>query len=92
MHVLVSYDVRDDRRRVRLMKMLKGFLEHVQKSVFEGELSEGAFGRLRAQIPGRIDMEEDGVRLYRLCSRCRLMTEVIGVGVLVDEGDGDVVV
>jgi CRISPR-associated endonuclease Cas2 len=35
MHVLVAYDVVDDRRRVRLAQRLTELLHRVQKSVFQ---------------------------------------------------------
>jgi len=90
--VVVCYDVSDDRRRSRLMKHLKAFLEHVQKSVFEGPLDGGRFERMRRGIPGKIDMEKDAVRVYSLCRRCSPVTEVIGLGITVDEEEKDVVV
>lgn len=92
MHVVVCYDVVSNRRRGRLCRRLKGYLPHVQKSVFEGALSEARLVRMREMIARVIDPTEDTVRIYRLCARCVPATEVIGVGVYVDGGDQDEIV
>jgi CRISPR-associated protein Cas2 len=91
-YVVVCYDVVSDRRRARLLKRLKGFLPHVQKSVFEGELTEVRLVEMREMIVSIIDATEDTVRIYHLCGRCIPATEVLGTGVYVEAGDPDVVI
>jgi CRISPR-associated protein Cas2 len=91
-YVVVCYDVVCDRRRARLLKRLKGYLPHVQKSVFEGEISDARLVELRRVIGTVIDPAEDTVRLYHLCGRCIPATEVLGTGVYVERGDADEVV
>ncbi len=92
MYVVVAYDVVSDRRRARLLKKMKGFLPHVQKSVFEGEVTEARLQQLRHMILEEIDPTEDSVRIYRLCQRCVPGTEVLGVGVYVETEDEDAVI
>ena len=91
-YVVVCYDVVSNRRRARLLRRLKGYLPHVQKSVFEGEMSEPRLLSLRELIRRETDPAEDTVRLYHLCGRCIPGTEVIGVGVYVEAGDAHEVV
>ena len=43
MFVVVAYDVADDRRRLRIMKMMQGHGEHVQESVFECDLKPAVY-------------------------------------------------
>ena len=50
MYVIVCYEVVLDRRRNRLLRRLRELLTHVQKSVFEGEIDDGALVRLRSTI------------------------------------------
>jgi CRISPR-associated protein Cas2 len=83
-YVLVCYDVVDDGKRTRLLKALKGFLDRVQKSVFEGELDGGRAQAMRQKILEIIDPQEDTVRIYVLCGRCRPRTELLGTGQLPD--------
>jgi CRISPR-associated protein Cas2 len=90
-HVVVAYDVCDDKRRSRLARGLIGFLDRVQKSVFEGELPERRLEPLRKRIAAEIDHETDSARIYLLCSRCRGAVEVIGTGAYIEAGEDDIV-
>ncbi len=92
MYVIVCYDVVCDRRRARLLKRLKGYLPHVQKSVFEGEIADARLVELRRRIFDTIDPVEDTVRIYQQCGRCTPATEVLGTGVYVERGDLDEVI
>jgi CRISPR-associated protein Cas2 len=67
MFIAVSYDIPDDRRRTRVMKALKDFGAHVQYSVFECELKEEDYKRMRERLDKLIDRKEDSVRFYVLC-------------------------
>ncbi|MBI2528934.1 MAG: CRISPR-associated endonuclease Cas2 [Candidatus Rokubacteria bacterium] len=91
-HLVISYDVTDDRIRARLAKRLRGYVDRVQKSVFEGPVEEGRLEDLRAGIRQAIDQEADSVRVYSLCARCQGATEIIGTGVYVEREEGDVIV
>jgi CRISPR-associated protein Cas2 len=91
-YVVVCYDVVCDRRRARLLKRLKGLLPHVQKSVFEGELTVARLVQLREMVQSTIDPVEDTVRIYHLCGRCVPATEVLGTGAYVDAGERDEVI
>lgn len=92
MYALVSYDVVCDRRRARLLRRLKDFLSHVQKSVFEGEIGDARLLEMRRMILEEIDPTEDSVRIYHLCQRCIPATEVMGLGRYVERGDRDEVI
>lgn len=92
MYVIVCYDIVSDRRRARVFRRMKGFLPHVQKSVFEGDLADARLLALREMIQETIDPSEDTVRIYHQCARCIPGTEVLGIGVYVERGDADEVV
>jgi len=91
-HVLVSYDVVNNQKRLKLAKFLKGYLERVQKSVFEGVIADRRLEGLRRGIEKRIDRSEDTVRIYTLCERCVSSVEIIGTGVYIERQDEDVLV
>jgi CRISPR-associated protein Cas2 len=91
-HMVVSYDVVDDRRRARLARFVRGYADRVQKSVFEGEVPERRVQILRDGVRAHIDEEEDSVRLYTLCERCQAATEIVGTGVYIEGEEEDVVV
>ena len=92
MYLVVCYDVVSDRRRARLLRKMKGFMSHVQKSVFEGEVADPRLQDLRKMIGEVIDLTEDTVRIYYLCARCIPATEIIGLGIYVDSEETDEVV
>jgi len=91
-HVVVSYDVVENRKRARLAKYLKGYMERVQKSVFEGVIADRTLEALTKGIAKRIDRSDDTVRIYTLCERCVSAVEIIGTGVYIEREDEDVLV
>lgn len=92
LHLLVAYDVIDDARRTRLAKFLMGYLDRVQKSVFEGKIEDKRLASMKAGIEEIIDQEEDSVRIYDLCARCAPAMVVVGTGVYIEGPDRDVII
>jgi len=90
-HILLSYDIVDDRRRTRLAKGLLNYLDRVQKSVFEGLVATRSLEALYTLIEKEIDPELDSVRIYRLCQRCQVAIEVLGLGHFIEE-EGDEII
>lgn len=76
--IVVSYDVPDDRRRLRLANALKDFGMRVQYSVFECQLEDEDVSRLRSRLEKLINVKEDRVRLYRFCLGCESRLEIYG--------------
>jgi CRISPR-associated protein Cas2 len=58
---LVTYDIRADKRRAKVYKVLLDHGDHVQYSVFVCELNEREFVQLRWKIRDRINHDEDQV-------------------------------
>ncbi len=85
MFVTISYDIVDNRRRAKVAKVLLDYGHRVQKSVFECDLDDGRFLKLKGKLESLIDWEEDSVRYYFLCARCRGNVEVSGWGVVREE-------
>lgn len=92
MRVVVAYDIVADRRRGRVAKRMIGYLQRVQKSVFEGEVTEMRLESLRKLLRREMKLEEDSTRIYHLCARCLAATEVIGVGSYVEREGEDLMV
>ncbi len=70
MFVLVAYDISDDRRRTRVMKLLQGYGQRVQYSVFECDLTPQQYAALRRELRSRLHDRADSVRYYTLCRAC----------------------
>lgn len=63
---VISYDVPNDKRRRQVAKLLEGYGERVQYSVFECDLDDIKTSRLEVQLLGEIDEKEDDIRFYPL--------------------------
>jgi|YNPBryantNP2012_1023418.scaffolds.fasta_scaffold47995_1 CRISPR-associated protein Cas2 len=81
MRVVIAFDVSDDRKRYRVVKVLKGYAQRVQKSVFEApDLGRAAYLRMRSRLERIIDPATDSLRYYRLCDACVDRVEHHGAG------------
>jgi len=78
MFVVVSYDIPEDKRRTKVMKILKDFGQHVQYSVFECEVKTQVYTRMRKLLARHIVPETDSVRFYFLDEDTVKKIEVIG--------------
>ena len=78
---LISYDISIDRRRTRVAKILTGFGQRVQYSVFECDLDTNQYQALWRKLARTIQPDEgDSLRIYRLCATCTTTINVIGRG------------
>ncbi len=78
MFVILVYDV-GSKRVGKVMKTAKKYLFPVQKSVFEGYITESKLEKLKAEIINIIDPEHDSVMLYKMGSMRFAEKEEIGV-------------
>lgn len=96
MNVLVTYDVQTTtpagRRRLRrVAQVCLDFGQRVQYSVFECNVGELEFVKLRGRLLDEIDPAEDSLRLYRLLGNFSEVVESHGKDRRVDF-DGPLVV
>lgn len=77
---LVTYDIPNDSRRVKVATALEGYGQRVQFSVFEIWVTGAMQRELRQTLEGLIDAEQDSVRLYQLCAACQGRVTVLGEG------------
>jgi len=71
MFVIAVYDIstldKAGRRRLpKVMKKMRKYLHHSQKSVFEGDITESKFFALRHEIEDLIDSNEDFVVFFKI--------------------------
>lgn len=79
MFIVVSYDIPDDKRRTRVMKALKDFGRHVQYSVFECELKQADYRRMRQRLKKLVNPRQDNIRFYVLSQEDLKKRRVWGV-------------
>lgn len=76
---LAAYDIADDGRLARALRVLRNYATGGQKSVFECFLSDAERRLLLSEVRDVIDLDEDRFFLLRLDPRSR--TRVLGVAV-----------
>ena len=64
MFFAISYDIKDNARRLKIANVLKDFGARVQLSVFEAFLDPGDLERLQTPLNRHLNPEEDSLRLY----------------------------
>jgi len=62
-------------------RMFKCYLHWVQNSVFEGELTEANYHKLKEEVRRKVDNEEDSVIFYKFRTMKYTEREVIGKNV-----------
>jgi CRISPR-associated protein Cas2 len=77
MYYILVYDI-NEKRVAKVHKLLKQYLNWVQNSVFEGELTEGQFEALRIDLKARMREAEDSVIVYKLGSLKYTGREIMG--------------
>ncbi|WP_310416239.1 MULTISPECIES: CRISPR-associated endonuclease Cas2 [unclassified Chamaesiphon] len=85
MFMVISYDISEDKRRTKIHKMLKSYGQWMQYSVFECDVTDSQYAKLRARLSKMIKPEEDSIRFYFLCACCHPKVERIGGETVRDE-------
>ncbi len=78
MYVVISYDISEDKRRTKIHNILKSYGEWVQYSIFECELTETQYAKLRHRLSKLIKGDTDNIRFYFMCRCCQGKIERIG--------------
>ncbi|MDR4507306.1 MAG: CRISPR-associated endonuclease Cas2 [Candidatus Brocadiaceae bacterium] len=78
MYVIAVYDV-DQKRCGKMLKLCRGYLHHVQNSVFEGEITDARLEELKLKA-GKImnDDEEDSLIIFTSRNQKWLDKEIVG--------------
>lgn len=59
------------------MKTCRKYLTHIQRSVFEGDITEGQVVLLKNELLGQVDEDQDFVIIYSLPDGVRLNRDII---------------
>ena len=77
MYVLLVYDIKE-RRVGKMLKLCRQYLNWIQNSVFEGEISEVKLKELLLKAETFLDLDEDSVIIFKSRTREWLQKEVLG--------------
>ena len=78
MNVVITYDVRDDRRRAHVAAKLAKVGVRIQRSVFQCVLDAGALSDLMLECEKIVDMDVDVVQAFVICESCRRLHVSVG--------------
>jgi len=78
MFIIMVYDISEE-RVTKVLKIARKYLNWVQNSVLEGELTGAQFERLKAELHEVIDREVDSVIFYKFRTKSYFAREVMGI-------------
>ncbi|MDO4663151.1 MAG: CRISPR-associated endonuclease Cas2 [Tissierellia bacterium] len=85
MYVILVYDIskegKGQRRWNRVFKICKQYLNHIQNSVFEGEVLDSQLFELERKIEKEIDKNIDSVILFKSRNERWLDRDILGMEV-----------
>ena len=86
MNFLVSYDISNNKKRRKIVKILEDYGDRVQESVFElPGLDDALWQKCRTRLK-KIELDEtESIRIYELCERCRKTVAILGRGEAFEE-------
>ncbi len=77
MYVILVYDV-NERRVAKMLKLCRKYLNWIQNSVFEGEITAVKLRELKAKAKQLMDEDEDSLIIFKSREERWLDKEVIG--------------
>jgi len=82
---VICFDIADNRRRRRAVRVLESFAYRAQESVFEGCLDAGERRRLKAALASAIKASEDRLAIYVLAPTDRADMVSLGHGLRAED-------
>ena len=82
MRVILIYDIamdnQEDQNRLNTVrKIARKYLHHIQKSVFEGDITPSRLEKLKKEILKVVDRDRDSVIIYILREDVKLKREIL---------------
>ena len=77
MYVILVYDF-GERRVSKMLRLCRRYLNWIQNSVFEGELSEVRLKEILLLAKGFMNPEEDCIIIFKGANQCSLEKEIVG--------------
>ncbi|MDU2639069.1 MAG: CRISPR-associated endonuclease Cas2 [Finegoldia magna] len=82
MYIILVYDISNEnngqRRWNRVFKICKQYLNHIQNSVFEGEILESDLFKLKKKMKKEIDEKIDSVIIFKSRNERWLEKDILG--------------
>ena len=78
MYLILVYDIREE-RVYKVLKIARKYLNWVQNSVLEGEISDAGLAKLRQELKEVINQDEDSIMFYLMRTMRYTSREVMGI-------------
>ncbi len=78
MYIIMVYDI-NQKRVNKVLNIGRKYLEWIQNSVLEGEITEAKFERLKREIELVVDEDEDSVIFYIMRTTKYSERQIIGI-------------
>ncbi|RKY74704.1 CRISPR-associated endonuclease Cas2 [candidate division KSB1 bacterium] len=78
MYVILVYDV-EQKRVAKVCKYLRCYMNWIQNSVFEGELTEGKLKEIKFGLKKIIQESKDSVLIYSFADQKQVAREIMGI-------------
>ena len=85
MYIILVYDV-GEKRVGKMLKLCRRYLNWIQNSVFEGELTPSGLAALKAEVQKLMEEAEDSVIIFRSRETRWLDKQILGL----EKGETDV--
>lgn len=83
MYVILVYDISLEEKGARVLnrvfKICKKYLNHVQKSVFEGEITPAKLKKLEQELRAHVREELDSILIFKNTNKKWLQKDYIGI-------------
>ncbi len=74
---VVAYDIGDDKRRRKVVKLMESIGTRMNYSVFECMLTDIQYQNMRKKLARLVTKKEDWVNIYPICTECYARIEYI---------------
>ncbi len=78
MYVIIVYDINVERVS-KVCYFLRQYLNWIQNSVFEGEITKSQFFEIKSGLKNMIKEDEDSIIIYKMHSQYSFSRECLGV-------------
>lgn len=82
---IVAYDIANNKRRLRVAKILESWGYRIQESVFQLRLDAPSLARVRRLLSSVIKDAEDVIHIYPICASCADRADILGAAIALDD-------
>lgn len=84
--VLIIYDIKENKKRVKLAKLLQGYGFRIQKSAFEATITKKKYKKLLKELDP-FGNSEDSIRVYKIVGK----GQITNIGKPVENEQEDII-